>query len=236
MYNTPIIKNRFPFTNRTSLSFRKSYDYSIHLGNDQNPFIDEEEELLRLGDLGITNRWSASENLALTFTTDVVEVGVRGNVNYNGSENSLNNYIRNETWNWTWTGNLNLHLPYSINIANDINYTAREGYSSYTRNELVWNASIDKTVFKNQGVVSLRLYDILHQRQNVFEDVQSNYRQLSQSNTLTSYVMLSFTYRIMKFGGNTSAQDMFRGRIEAVSAASGVAPDLTTKQRVQPIK
>lgn len=210
-FNTPIVKNRLQFNTDTRLNFRKSYSYSDR-SLSPNPFVDEKGEILRLGTRGITNTWGGNQSLGLTFTTDVIEIGARGSVTYNASENSLNNYDRRETWNWTGGGNLNLHLPYSINIGNDLSYTARSGYSEYTRNELIWNASIDKTVLNNMGVISLRLYDILRQRQNLSESIQDNSRSLSRYNTLTSYFMVSFTYRLMKFAGGSGMGGMMRGR------------------------
>ena len=210
MYNTPLVKNRLQFNTRTTVNYSKRYGYSDRTGT-EDPFIDENREVLRLGLLSDTKNWGGSENLSLTLTTDVIEIGLRGSVSYSGSENNLNNNNRQETWDWTGSGNVNLHLPYSINIASDMGYTIREGYSSFTQNELVWNASIDKSVFKRKGTISLRLYDILQQRLNIRENIGDNFRSLSRFNTLTSYFMLSFTYKIAKFGGGTSSGDMLRG-------------------------
>lgn len=164
-----------------------------------------------MGYLSTTDSWGGSENLSLTLTTDVIEVGMRGSVRYNNTANSLNEGRTQETWDWTGSGNINLYLPHSITVSNDISYTTREGYSTFSQDELVWNASVDKSLFKNKGTVSLRLYDILQQKLSVRESIGDNYRQLSRYNTLTSYFMLSFTYRITSFGGGASSQDMFRG-------------------------
>ncbi|NLE32021.1 MAG: outer membrane beta-barrel protein [Bacteroidales bacterium] len=210
-FNTPIIKNRLQFNTNTNLNFRQSYSYSDR-SLSPNPFVDANQEILRLGNLGTTASWGGNETLGLTLTTDILEVGARGSVAYSASENSLNNYDRRETWDWTGGGNVNLHLPYNLNIANDLSYTARSGYSEFTKNELIWNASIDKTVFNSMGVVTLRLYDILRQRQNLNESINDNSRQLSRYNTLTSYFMISFTYRLMKFANsNAGMGGMMRG-------------------------
>jgi hypothetical protein len=210
-FNTPIIKNRLQFNTGTNLNYRQSYSYSDR-SLSPNPFEDENQEILRLGNLGSTSNWGGSESLGLTFTTDVIEIGARGSVRYNASENSLNNYVRKETFDWTGGGNVNLILPYSLTIGSDLSYTARSGYSEFTKNELIWNASVDKSVFNSMGVISLRIYDILRQRQNLNEQIQDNSRQLTRYNTLTSYFMVSFTYRLMKFAGGSGMGDMFRGR------------------------
>lgn len=210
MYNTPLVKNRLQFNTRTEVSYSKRYGYSDRSGNG-SPFIDELNEKLRLGFLSDTKNWGAGENLSLTFSTDVIEIGARGSVRYSGTSNNLNNNTLQETWDWTGSGNVNLHLPYSINISTDLSYTTREGYSSYNQDELVWNASVDKSVFKKKGTISLRVNDILQQRLNLRETIGDNYRSLSRSNMLTSYFIVSFTYRIAQFGGGTSSSDMFRG-------------------------
>lgn len=210
MYNTPLVKNRLQFNTRTEVNYSKRYGYSDRSGNG-SPFIDELNETLRLGFLSDTKNWGASENLSLTFSTDVIEIGARGSVRYSGTSNNLNDNKLQETWDWTGSGNVNLHLPYSINISTDLSYTTREGYSSYNQDEMVWNASIDKSVFKKKGTISLRVNDILQQRLNLRETIGDNFRSLSRSNMLTSYFIVSFTYRIAQFGGGTSSSDMFRG-------------------------
>jgi hypothetical protein len=210
MYNTPLVKNRLQFNTRTEVNYSKHYGYSDRTAT-QDPYLDSNKEKLRLGYLSDTRNWGANQNLALTFTTDIIEIGARGSVRYSCTENNLNNNLKQETWDWTGAGNINLHLPYSLNIANDISYTTREGYSSFNQNELVWNASIDKSVFNKKGTVSLKMYDILQQRLNIRENIGDNFRTLSRSNMLPSYFMLSFTYKIAKFGGGATGEDMFRG-------------------------
>ena len=207
MFNTPLVKNRLQFNTRTELRYSKRYGYSDRSGI---PYLDENHLKLRLGDLSDTKNWGGEQNLALTFTTDVIEVGMRGAVSYSNTENNLNNNTTQETVDWTGAGNLNLHLPYSINISNDLSYTTRQGYSTFDQSELIWNASVDKAVFNKKGTLALRINDILHQRLNISEDVQGNYRQLSRFNTLPSYFILSFTYKIAKFAGGATGADMFK--------------------------
>jgi len=211
MFNTPIIKNRLQFNTRSEVGYIQKYGYSDRSGI-SSPFVSEESDLLRLGILSNTQTKNVSERLSLTFTTDVIEFGARGSVEYNKTQNNLNLNKSQETKDWTGAGNVNLHLPYNFTVSNDISYTTRQGYSSFDQNELVWNASVDKSIFKKQGTVSLKMYDILHQKLNIRETIGDNFRELSRYNTLTTYVMLSFTYRIAKFGGGATGTDMMRGR------------------------
>ena len=118
MYNTPIIQKRLHFNTRTSLSYNQRYGYSRQgVG-----VIDTEVEALPLGDLSSTRTYNASENLSLTFTHDVVEVGARGSVRFQHTDNNLNPQT-STIWDWTASGNVVVHLPYNINISTDVNYT-----------------------------------------------------------------------------------------------------------------
>jgi hypothetical protein len=217
MFNTPIIKNRLQFSTRTEISYQERFGYSDK--GITNP-IDDNGNLV-LGQLSQSKSRGGQESLNLTFTTDVVEIGLRGSVNYSGTKNNLNENKDQETTDYTGSANLNLHLPYNWTISNDMNYTTREGYSTFNHDEWVWNASIDKSVFNKKGTISLKLYDILQQKLNVRESIGDNYRELSRSNMLTTYAMISFTYRISKFGGGATNSDMFKGRRGSGSGFGG---------------
>ena len=198
MFNTPLIQKRLHFNTSTSAGYDMRYGYS---SKNYTGIINTEN--LILGDLSSTRRYNATERLSLTFTHDVVEIGVKGAVQYSNTKNNLNPTIA-ETWDWTGSGNVVLHLPYKFNISSDINYTTRQGYANYDQNELIWNASIDKTMFKNKGVLSLKWNDILRQQLNIRQTIGDNYIQYNKYNTLTSYFMLSFSYKINKFKGASS--------------------------------
>ncbi|NDV47364.1 hypothetical protein D0T49_09935 [Paludibacter sp. 221] len=227
MYNTPIIQKRLHFNTRTDFGFNQRYGYS----KKGLEAINTDVEKLPMGDPSSTQVYNASENLSLTFTHDIVEVGARGSVSYRRTINNLNPN-ESETWDWTGSGNVVLHLPYNINISSDINYTTRQGYSSgFDRNELIWNASIDKSLFKNKGNISVRCFDILRQRLNIRQTVGDNYIQNSSYNTLTSYFLVSFSYKINKFpgagkGSNSSEPQRPDGRFSPGGMREGGRPPM----------
>lgn len=206
MFNTPIIKNRLQFNTLTDISYQQYYGYSSR-SSMANP-LDENGNLF-LGELSNTKRQGASENLGLTFTTDVVEIGLRGSVRYS---RSLNNLTSNRlTKDYTSSGNINLRLPYNFTLSNNLDYTTLQGYSAFSKDQWIWNATIDKSLFNKKGTLSLKFYDILQQKLNIRENISDNYREITRSNQLTSYFMLSFSYKLMKFGSGASTSDMFRG-------------------------
>ncbi len=195
MFNTPIIAKRLHFNTSTSGGYNMRYGYTAR--NITTSEIDVEH--LPLGDLSRTGRLNAEEQLSLTFTHDVIELGVKGGFKYSNTLNNLNP-TPSTTYDWTGSGNMVLRLPYSINISSDINYTTRKGYSNFDLDETIWNAAIDKTLLKGKGVVALKWNDILRQKLNIRQIVGDNYISYSKFNTLTSFFIVSFSYKLNKFG------------------------------------
>lgn len=200
MYNTPLIQKRLHFNTGTSFGYRTQYS---NIKRNVN-IADINIENLALGDLSKTRTYSGSEEISLTFTHDVIELGIRGRIGYSNSLNNLKN-IETEIWNWTGRGNVVIRLPYNFSISSDIAYSDRAGYTNMDQSEIMWNASVDKNIFKNKGTLSFRANDILRQRLNIRQTVGDNYIQYSNYNTLPAYFILSFTYKINKFGGKKSS-------------------------------
>ena len=89
--------------------------------------------------------------------------------------------------------------PKSWNIATDLSYTSRHGYQGLSDiNELIWNASIDKTW--NNSTLTLKVYDILQDKKNIVQTVSDNSVSYQKFNTLPTYFMLTFTYKLNRMG------------------------------------
>lgn len=208
MFNTPIIQKRLHFNTNTSTGYRTNYSYTS-----RNVNIDDIDiEKLLLGNLSKTRNYSASEEISLTFTHDMIEVGARGRIGYSNSLNNLKNEVT-ETWDWTGRGNVVLRLPYSFTLSSDISYSDRTGYGNFNLTEVLWNASIDKTMLKNRATLSVKFNDILQQRLNIRQNIGDNFVQFNRYNTLTSYFLVGFSYRLNRFAGNTGqSQQENRGQ------------------------
>jgi len=199
MYNTPLIPNRLHFNTGTSAGYTERIGYS------SRKVSDLDVNNLPLGARSLTKIYRFSEDLSLTFTHDIIEIGARGSFSYNNSLNNLNN-TEQTTLNWSGSGNVNLHLPNSINVSTDISYSDRYGYANFDQTEILWNATIDKTI-KNKLTVSLSVNDILRQRLNVVQNYGDNNVSYNKYNTLPAYFLLSFSYKIQSFGGGRTSSD-----------------------------
>ncbi len=195
MYNTPLIKKRLHFNTNTNLGYRTQYSYISR----EVDIDDINYDNFIIGEMSKTRNYNGSEEISLTFTHDIIELGVRGRIGYTNSLNNLKN-VETETWDWMGRANVVLRLPYDFTLSSDIAYSDRAGYSNLDQSEIMLNASIDKAMFKKKAVLSLRATDILHQRLNIRQVIGDNYIQYSSYNTLPSYVLLTFTYKISSFG------------------------------------
>ncbi len=196
MYNTPIIKKRLHFNTNTNFGYRTQYSYIS-----RGVKIDSlDYDNFMLGAMSKTRNYNGSEEISLTFTHDVIELGVRGRIGYTNSLNNLKN-IETETWDWMGRGNVVIRFPYDFTLSSDIAFSDRAGYSNLDQSEIMWNASVDKAMFKKKAVLSLRATDMLHQRLNIRQVIGDNYIQYSSYNTLPSYFLLTFTYKLSSFGG-----------------------------------
>lgn len=217
MFNTPIIQKRLHFNTSTSGGYETDYGYTSKGVNPES--IDPAD--FTLGDLSSTREYTGSQMLSLTFTHDVVEIGVRGNIRYSNSFNNLSNKTI-ETYQWSGRGNVVVRLPYDITLNSDIAYSDRWGFSNFDQSEILWNASIDKSLFRNKGVLSLRWVDMLQQQLNIRQSVGDNSMTFTKYNTLTSYFILSFSYKIRQFGGNRGNMEE---RMRDVRLGPGMHPD-----------
>ena len=201
MFSTPFWK-KFNFSNNASFGVRQQYGYTSK--NVSTELIDIDH--LQLGDLSSTIRYNGSDNISLSYTHNIFDLSLRGGLGYSYSKNNFNTTAQ-ETYDWTGAVNLGIRPSSTLTFTTDLNYTNQTGYSSFNMNQWLWNASVELSAFKKKGVFSLKVYDILRQRQNISQTVGDNYIQYSKTNSLPAYFLVGFTYKITKFKG-ASNQDM----------------------------
>jgi hypothetical protein len=146
-----------------------------------------------------------NERLRGTFRTDVVELSANGSFRYNHSKSSTTAAANLDTYTFSYGMSGNLYLPWNMSLSTDISQNSRRGYSdaSMNTNELLWNLQIaQRFLRKNAATVSLQFYDILHQQSNVSRMINATSRTDMRYNTINSYCMLHFIYRLNLFGGH----------------------------------
>ena len=201
MYNTPFANKLMQFHTRTNVGYNQRLAYITRemLPADIENMI--EQNTWTLGDESRTGNVTVGEDMTLRLTHKIVDVGVHGVFNYSYTHNNLSALSTSHVFNWSITGDLAFHLPKNWEIATDIGYTDRIGYGKQLGNlsEIMWNASISKTW--GFATLSLKAYDMLNQRKSIVQTVGENYVQYQRFNTLPTYAMLTFTYKLNRMGG-----------------------------------
>jgi hypothetical protein len=181
---------------KVNTSIRESFSRGLSF---VNGIENENTNLSHRFSLTIDNRkkvkWDANVGAALTLTNAWYSV-----------QNALNNryvdfsyfgevrYTPNDHWNFNLTADVT-------------NYTA-ESFDAPVSIPLI-GAQVSYTFLKNnRGILTLQGVDLLNKNTGLQRISELNYLLERQSNIIGRYVMLSFKYRLNKFGSNQSAFDV----------------------------
>ena len=200
MSNTPFCKKMFQFHSRTAVSYNQRVAYVLREQDADQIAQMIAANTLPLGDASKTGNFRMSSDLTLRFTHKIVDIGVKNTNVYSLTHNSLNKKNISHIGDWIVSGDVTFHLPKAWNIATDISYTSRHGYEGLTDvNELIWNFSIDKTWANS--TLTLKVYDLLNDKKNIVQTVNETSVSYQKFNTLPTYFMLTYTYKLNRMGG-----------------------------------
>ncbi|HWL00080.1 MAG TPA: outer membrane beta-barrel protein [Parapedobacter sp.] len=158
----------------------------------------------------IVNSTRYSGGLSLSSNiSDRIDFNVWTRSSFNNVQNSLqpaldNNYFTQNTrvnYNWIlWEG-----LVYRLDLNHRLNSGLSEGYDNST---FLVNMALGKKLLKNeQAEVSVNVYDLFDQNNNIHRDITETYIEDSESNVLQRYFMVSLTYNIRYFSRGTTVAD-----------------------------
>ena len=188
-FNTPFKNRKFTINTYTNAFYQNLVGFSS---------INKEN-----AEKSTTRNLNLLERLTGNFRSDVFECGLSGSVKYGFSHNTIQKDRNQETFDYEISANTNVNLPWDIYLSSDINYSIKSGYGEgFDKNVVLWNAQISKNFLKNkQATLRFKIYDILKQQNNLTRTVTANYTQDSEYNTLNSYFMFHFVYRLNTLGG-----------------------------------
>ena len=200
MSNTPFCKKMFQFHSRTAVSYNQRVAYVLREQDADQIAQMIAANTLPLGEASKTGNFRMSSDLTLRFTHSLVDIGVKNTNIYSLTHNSLNKNNVSHVGDWIVSGDVTFHLPKAWNIATDVSYTSRHGYEGLTDvNELIWNFSIDKTWANS--TLTLKVYDLLNDKKNIVQTVNETSVSYQKFNTLPTYFMLTYTYKLNRMGG-----------------------------------
>jgi hypothetical protein len=92
-------------------------------------------------------------------------------------------------------------LPKRLEWRNDINYNYNPNIADgFQKSAWFWNSTLRYAILKDQGAISIRIYDILNQNTNARRVATEDYIQDASSTVLNQYAMLSFTWKFNSLG------------------------------------
>jgi len=198
MFNIPFARKMFQLHSRSAISYSRQVAYLLRGQSSEDIVARIDAGRLMLGDESETGNLRAQEDLSLRFTHDIVDLGVKGNFTWSRTHNSLAANSLSNVFEWNVTGDVTFRLPKNWSIGADCGYTDRHGYNLSDVSELIINASVTKSW--TNATLRLSANDLLNNRKNIMQVVGENYVQYRKFNTLPTYAMLTFTYKLNKMG------------------------------------
>jgi len=176
---------------KTNLSIEESYNLGLNI-------VDAiENEVTSYG-----------HRLSLTFDNRKKEkwdINTGAAINITNAMYSIQESLNNTYYDLSWFGELRFTPgeKLDMNVSADItNYTAK----SFEESQMVplLGAQISYFFMKNnRAALTLTAFDLLNKNTGITRTASMNYLRENRSNIIGRYVMLSFKYRLNKFGGDT---------------------------------
>lgn len=212
MFNTALGPKKY-FNINTSTNVRYNNDVGYVSANAD--FADiyttiTADEILAQTRKSTTRTWNLGERLNLNFRNGFMELGINGSINYQHARNAVQQNANLDTYNFTYGASAIFNMPWNMSLSTDLTEESRRGYTdaSMNTNELIWNAQLSQSFLKNKAAtVSVQWYDILQQRSNISRTLTALERRDTWTNSINSYVMVHFIYRLNIMGGKITSSE-----------------------------
>ncbi len=154
---------------------------------------------------------SLGENMSITLRLNNFDIRANGRITWSKSTSDIVEASNQNTFNFHYGLSSSGNFENGFGFSTDIGMSSRRGYSSASMNtnELIWNAQVSYRFLKNRlATLSLQAFDILHRRSNISRSISAYSRSDSETNSVNSYVMAHFIYRINMFGSREARQNL----------------------------
>lgn len=199
-FNTPLFWEKLILNTNTSISHQNHVNY-----------IYQNHETLK----NTVKQNTIGERLSLTLRMGYWDIRANGSLTYSKSQSNIVEATNQSTYNFHYGLSSTGNFENGFGFSTDIGMSSRRGYSSaeMNTNELIWNAQISyRFLSRRQATLSLQAFDILQQRSNISRTISAYSRRDSETNSINSYLMLNFMYRLNMFGNRQTRQAMRANR------------------------
>lgn len=147
------------------------------------------------------NNWTLHERLELEYQKDKFTAALLGDIRWRSSTSDRVDFERISAFDFNYGARLMAVIPWvKLSLATDIKMFSRRGYSSEMMNtdDLVWNAELSRSFFKEKFTLKLTAFDILHQLSNKQYSVNAQGRTETWDNCIPRYLMLTCAFKLNK--------------------------------------
>lgn len=152
-----------------------------------------------------------SYNAGTTISTNIspeVDISMSYRASYSVVDNSLQPELNNDYYTGRATASMNLQPWRGLVLASDMNMIHYEGLGEdFNRNTVYWNGSLGYKFLKDRAAeLRLTVFDILAQNNNINRSISDDYIEDRQTNVLSRFALLTFSYQFRNFPGGDPAR------------------------------
>lgn len=166
--------------------------------------------------IGFTNavkyqaeRYSLRPGIRLTYAIDeVLDINPNYELSYNSTHYDINPDRNEDFTNHRIGLEATSYWPENLVFGNDISFNYFGNVSpGFDNTSFLWNMSLGYKFLDDDATIKVKVYDLLDQNVDTRRIIGDDFIQDTQSLILTRYAMLSFTYKLDKFGGKNSQEN-----------------------------
>lgn len=154
--------------------------------------------------------WRPNLSQRITWSGSWLQATLGGFGMMQQAKNSIATEMDSHTWDYNAYGEAVVTLPFGVSLTSKLTYQDASGYQDQLRrNFWLLDASVSWSFLKEQrGTLQLSGYDLLKQRTTFMRQIALDRITDTEVNGITSYVMLTFSYRFNNMGSGVKASEM----------------------------
>lgn len=134
--------------------------------------------------------------------TERIETNLRYELGYNFSDYDIRRDRQEEFVNHTVGLEVTTYWPKNVVFGNDVSFSYFGNTApGFDQTSLLWNASLGYKFLNDDATLKVKVYDLLNENVSTRRTTGEDYVQDTEELILEQYFMLSFTYKLSKFGG-----------------------------------
>lgn len=158
------------------------------------------------GELNSASVWQPNIYQKVSWNGAWLQATAGGFISMQDVSNSFSKQMDRRSWDYNVSGEAIFTIPNNVSLSTKLTYQDARGYNDCVKRDFwLWDASVSWSFLKaKNATLELSAYDLLQQRTSFNRRITANSIIDREFNGVTSYAMLTFTYRFNNMGGGVS--------------------------------